>query len=118
MPPMPYLLRVEDSNAALPAPLIRETYDAYAFAPQIPEYDLYLFNEGKLRQAYRTLGSHNVEIDGVAGVLFSVWAPNAGRVSVVGEFNRWDGRVHQMAVAGPQRRLEIIHSGTSVEFTI
>ncbi len=79
---------------------IRETYDAYAFAPQIPEYDLHLFNEGKLRQAYRTLGSHSVEIDGVAGVLFSVWAPNAGRVSVVGEFNRWDGRVHQMAVEG------------------
>ncbi|SFH45895.1 1,4-alpha-glucan branching enzyme [Nitrosospira sp. Nsp14] len=100
MPPMPYLLRVEDSSAALPAPLIHETYDAYGFAPQIPEYDLHLFNEGKLRQAYRTLGSHSVEINGVAGVLFSVWAPNAGRVSVVGEFNRWDGRVHQMAVEG------------------
>ena len=54
---MPYLLRVEDGNAG-PEACVYETYDAYAFPPQISDHDLYLFNEGRLRQAYRTLGSH------------------------------------------------------------
>jgi 1,4-alpha-glucan branching enzyme len=101
LPPMPYLLRVEDGKAT-PEEIVRvyETYDAYAFPPQISDHDLYLFNEGRLRQAYRTLGSHAMEIDGIAGVRFSVWAPNAERVSVVGSFNRWDGRVHPMAIHG------------------
>src|SRR5687768_4888097 len=99
LPPMPYLLRVED-GIAKPEAQVYDTYDAYAFPPQISDYDLYLFNEGRLRQAYRTLGSHVAEIQGVAGVLFSVWAPNAERVSVVGAFNRWDGRSHAMAVHG------------------
>ncbi|MDN5935776.1 MAG: 1,4-alpha-glucan branching enzyme, partial [Nitrosospira sp.] len=101
LPPMPYLLRVEDGGATPEAAAHRvETYDTYAFQPQISDHDLYLFNEGRLRQAYRTLGSHAMEIDGIAGVRFSVWAPNAERVSVVGDFNRWDGRVHPMAVHG------------------
>ncbi|SEK45020.1 1,4-alpha-glucan branching protein GlgB [Nitrosovibrio tenuis] len=98
-PVMPYLLRVEnDSNT--PEAHIYETYDAYAFLPRVSHYDLYLFNEGRLWQAYRTLGSHAREIDGIAGVLFAVWAPNAERVSVVGDFNRWDGRIHPMTVHG------------------
>lgn len=99
LPPMPYLLRVQHCNAGSEAQ-VYDTYDAYAFPSQISDYDLYLFNEGRLRQAYRTLGSHVAEIQGVAGVLFSVWAPNAERVSVVGTFNRWDGRSHAMAVHG------------------
>jgi 1,4-alpha-glucan branching enzyme len=99
LPSMPYLLRIEDGNA-WPEACLYETYDAYAFQPQISDYDVYLFNEGRLRQAYRTLGSHIAERGGIAGVLFSVWAPNAERVSVVGGFNRWDGRVHPMAVHG------------------
>lgn len=99
LPPLPYLLRAEDDNAA-PEARVYETYDAYAFPPQISDQDIYLFNEGRLRQAYRTLGSHAMEIDGISGVRFSVWAPNAERVSVVGSFNRWDGRVHPMAVHG------------------
>jgi 1,4-alpha-glucan branching enzyme len=77
-----------------------ETYDPYAFPLQISDHDLYLFNEGRLWRAYNTLGSHPLEINGVFGVLFSVWAPNAERVSVVGSFNRWDGRMHPMAVHG------------------
>lgn len=99
LPPLPYLLRVEDGNAGPEGP-VYETYDPYAFLPQISDYDLYLFNEGRLRQAYRTLGSHAMESHGIDGVLFSVWAPNAERVSVVGSFNRWDGRMHPMAVHG------------------
>jgi 1,4-alpha-glucan branching enzyme len=99
LPSMPYLLRIEDGHA-WPEACLYETYDAYAFQPQISDYDVYLFNEGRLRQAYRTLGSHIAEREGVAGVLFSVWAPNAERVSIVGGFNQWDGRVHPMTVHG------------------
>ncbi len=78
---------------------------------KISDHDLYLFNEGRLWQAYRTLGSHAMEIDGIAGVLFSVWAPNAERVSVVGGFNRWDGRVHPMAVHGSSGVWELFIPG-------
>lgn len=74
--------------------------DPYTFAPQIGDLDLHLFGEGRHRHAYRFLGAHEHEADGVAGVLFAVWAPNAERVSVVGDFNRWDGRRHPMRVRG------------------
>ncbi len=75
-------------------------HDPYSFLPQIPDFDLHLFNEGRHRHAYRFLGSHPHEIDGVTGFLFAVWAPNAERVSVVGDFNQWDGRRHPMRVRG------------------
>ena len=76
------------------------SYDPYCFPPQLPDFDLYLFGEGKHWHSYRFLGAHPHEADGVAGVLFAVWAPNAERVSVVGSFNRWDGRIHPMRVRG------------------
>ena len=76
------------------------SHDPYSFPPQISEFDLHLFGEGKHWHAYRILGAHTKEVDGVAGVLFTVWAPNAERVSVVGDFNRWDGRCHPMRVRG------------------
>jgi 1,4-alpha-glucan branching enzyme len=75
-------------------------HDPYTFAPQLGDMDLHLFSEGKHWHAYRFLGAHLHECDGIAGVLFSVWAPNAQRVSVVGEFNCWDGRCHPMQVRG------------------
>ncbi|TVR59813.1 MAG: 1,4-alpha-glucan branching protein GlgB [Candidatus Competibacteraceae bacterium] len=75
-------------------------HDPYCFPPQVPDFDLYLFGEGKHWHAYRFLGAHPHQADGVAGVLFAVWAPSAERVSVVGGFNRWDGRVHPMRVRG------------------
>lgn len=74
--------------------------DPYTFGPQLGDLDVHLFGEGRHRHAYRFLGSHEHEVDGVAGVLFAVWAPNAERVSVVGDFNRWDGRCHPMRVRG------------------
>ncbi|SDX98094.1 1,4-alpha-glucan branching protein GlgB [Nitrosomonas sp. Nm33] len=95
LPVRPYLLRIEENT---PMGAVRELYDAYAFPLQISDHDLYLFNEGNLHQAYRTLGAHPVAIDGIAGIRFAVWAPNAERVSIVGDFNRWDGRIHPMAV--------------------
>jgi len=75
-------------------------HDSYSFLPQIPEFDLHLFATGKHLHAYRYLGANVHEIDGVNGILFGVWAPNAERVSVVGDFNRWDGRCHPMRARG------------------
>ncbi len=76
------------------------TSDVYSFLSVISDYDLYLFNEGKNRFIYKHLGSHPIIHDGIKGVNFAVWAPNAKGVSVVGNFNNWDGRRHQMRVRG------------------
>ncbi|MBK0125842.1 1,4-alpha-glucan branching enzyme [Pantoea sp. S61] len=70
--------------------------DAYRFGPLLAEMDAWLLGEGTHLRPYETLGAHGVTIDGVSGTRFSVWAPNARRVSVVGEFNFWDGRRHPM----------------------
>ncbi|MBL8489355.1 MAG: 1,4-alpha-glucan branching enzyme, partial [Rhodocyclaceae bacterium] len=74
--------------------------DPYAFPPEPSEHDLFLFGQGTLFQAQDFLGANSAERRGVAGICFRVWAPNAERVSVVGEFNRWDGRIHPMGSLG------------------
>ncbi|MDR2787885.1 MAG: 1,4-alpha-glucan branching protein GlgB [Candidatus Accumulibacter sp.] len=74
--------------------------DPYTFLPQIGDLDLHLFAEGRHFHACNVFGAHEREVDGVPGVLFAVWAPNAGRVSVVGDFNAWDGRRYPMRVRG------------------
>src|ERR1700730_5416249 len=73
-----------------------EVEDPYRFAPLVSEFDLHLHSEGTQYESYRTMGSHLVECDGVAGVRFAVWAPNAEVMSVVGDFNDWDERRHPM----------------------
>ena len=73
-----------------------EIDDPYRYGPQISDTDLYLHTEGTLHEAYRTLGAHLVESEGVAGVRFAVWAPNAEASRVAGEFNDWDVRRHPM----------------------
>ncbi|MEZ0214151.1 MAG: 1,4-alpha-glucan branching protein GlgB [Xanthobacteraceae bacterium] len=73
-----------------------ELSDPYAFGPMLGPLDDYLLLEGTHKLLYQRLGAHAMEHEGVAGVGFAVWAPNATRVSVVGDFNRWDGRLHQM----------------------
>jgi len=75
-------------------------HDPYTFAPTLPDFDLHLFGEGRHRNAYRLLGAHPHTVDGIRGVRFSTWAPNAERVSVVGDFNQWDGRCHPMRSRG------------------
>ncbi|MDY6980146.1 MAG: 1,4-alpha-glucan branching enzyme, partial [Pseudomonadota bacterium] len=75
-------------------------YDAYAFGPTLSEYDLNLFSAGKHRHVYRMLGAHACNIDGIDGIRFATWAPNAERVSVIGNFNRWDGRCYPMRARG------------------
>ncbi len=73
------------------------TYDdPYRFAPLMTDFDRHLWGEGTLLYAYQSLGAHTVTHQGVTGVNFVVWAPNAERVSVIGNFNRWDERVHPM----------------------
>jgi 1,4-alpha-glucan branching enzyme len=80
---------------------VREVHDTYAFPPLLSDFDLYLIGEGTHYQKYEKMGAHLAVIDGVAGVQFGVWAPNAMRVSVVGDFNQWDGRVSPMRNRGP-----------------
>jgi len=75
-------------------------HDPYDYGPLLQDFDLHLFGEGRHRNACRIFGAHPQEVDGVAGTRFAVWAPNAERVSVVGDFNRWDGRRHPMRVRG------------------
>src|ERR1035437_1240421 len=104
-PTLPYQLRVVINGKE------NLIHDPYSFPPQINSFDLHLFNEGKLHQAYRTLGSHVAQVDGVEGIRFAVWAPNAARVGVIGEFNQWDGRVHTMAVHGSSGVWELFIPG-------
>ena len=86
-----YRLRVVDGQGQT-----LEVEDPYRFPPALSEYDLYLMGEGTHLRNYEKLGAHAMKLEGVAGVNFSVWAPNAKRVSVVGDFNHWDGRCHPM----------------------
>lgn len=76
------------------------TRDVYSFLPIITDYDLYLFGEGNNHRIYEKLGSTPMKVCDTEGTLFAVWAPEALRVSVVGSFNNWDGRVHQMRSRG------------------
>lgn len=115
-PPHPYRLRLVEQGTE------RILHDCYAFSLKISSFDLHLFNEGKLHQAYHVLGSHSTQQDGVQGIRFAVWAPNARRISVVGDFNRWDGRIHLMAVHGSSGVWELfipdLTPGTLYKFEI
>ncbi|MGB9181142.1 MAG: 1,4-alpha-glucan branching protein GlgB [Pyrinomonadaceae bacterium] len=74
--------------------------DSYAYLPTLGDFDTYLFNEGKHERVYDKLGAHLRDYGEVRGVSFAVWAPTAQGVSVVGNFNSWDGRLHQMRKLG------------------
>lgn len=79
----------------------RVIYDPYAFrSSKLTDFDIHLFAEGNHHRIYEKLGAHLLTVDGVEGVYFAVWAPNARNVSVIGNFNHWDGRKHQMARRG------------------
>jgi 1,4-alpha-glucan branching enzyme len=75
-------------------------YDPYSFAPTLGELDLHLIGEGRHEQTYEKLGAHVREHESVSGTAFAVWAPSAHAVSVVGDFNSWDGRLHAMRSLG------------------
>ncbi len=86
-------------------------HDPYSFLPIITEYDLYLFNKGDNRRIYEKLGAHETSINNVKGVVFAVWAPCAKRVSVIGDFNNWDGRENPMRSLGASGVWEIFIPG-------
>jgi 1,4-alpha-glucan branching enzyme len=81
--------------------------DPYSFPPTLGETDLYLLGEQTMEKPYEKMGANLRQLEGVEGVAFAVWAPNAAGVSVVGDFNNWDGRVHQMRCLGSSGIWEI-----------
>jgi 1,4-alpha-glucan branching enzyme len=94
--------------------------DPYSFLPTLGDLDLHLFGEGKHETIYEKLGAHVRKYTRVSGVSFAVWAPNAEGVSVVGDFNGWDGRLHQMRMLGGSGVWELfipdLSSGTLYKF--
>ncbi|MGH2972778.1 MAG: 1,4-alpha-glucan branching protein GlgB [Gaiellaceae bacterium] len=115
--PLAYELEVEYPNG--------DTFtlrDPYAFLPTLGEVDLHLVMEGRHEQLYEKLGAHVREIDGVTGTAFSVWAPNARGVAVIGDFNSWDGRLHPMRSLGSSGIWELfvpdVEPGTYYKFEI
>jgi 1,4-alpha-glucan branching enzyme len=88
-----------------------EFEDPYRFPPVLTEFDLYLLGEGTHHKSYEKLGAHVMELEGVRGVLFAVWAPNAQRVSVVGNFNNWDGRRNPLRSRGSSGVWELFVPG-------
>ena len=113
----PYRLRIHQPNGE-----IRQFFDPYSFLPTLSDQDLYLFNEGNEHFIYNKLGAHEKIIDGVPGVAFAVWAPSAQRISVVGDFNQWDGRYHPMRQLGSSGVWELfipgLGEGTTYKFEV
>ncbi len=103
-----YTLEVTYDNGT-----VQTIHDPYAYGPQLSEEDLKKFDAGVLYNAYEKLGAHPMVIGGVAGTYFAVWAPCAMRVSVVGDFNLWDGRRHQMRRLGNYGVFEIFLPGVT-----
>jgi 1,4-alpha-glucan branching enzyme len=99
-----------------------EIYDPYAFPCVLTEFDLHLMGEGRHYDTYEKLGAHLITLEGVRGAHFAVWAPSARRVSIVGDFNRWDGRVHPMRARGSSGIWEIfipeLNEGAIYKFEI
>ncbi|WP_407069768.1 1,4-alpha-glucan branching protein GlgB [Luteibacter sahnii] len=100
-----YRLRVRWPGA------LHETHDPYAFGMLLADDDLRRFSDGMDVALFRWLGAHPVTVDGVHGVRFAVWAPNAQRVSVVGDFDSWDGRRHPMRKRAPSGVWELFVPG-------
>jgi len=90
-----YLLRIFWSDVDT-GDTVQTTEDPYAFGLLLSDFDLYLLAQGKHYELGRCLGAQQMTLDGIAGTRFALWAPNAQRVSVVGDFNHWDGRRHPM----------------------
>ncbi len=115
--PLDYELEIEYANG--------DTFtlrDPYAFLPTLGELDLHLVGEGRHEELYERLGAHVRELGGVTGTAFAVWAPNARSVSVVGDFNSWDGRLHPMRSLGSSGIWELfipgVQEGATYKFEV
>jgi 1,4-alpha-glucan branching enzyme len=104
--PPDYRLRI-----TFPDGHVVEIEDAYRYGRVLTDFDLHLFGEGTHHRAFEKLGAHLVRLGGTAGVHFALWAPNADRVSVIGDFNGWDGRVHPMRNLGASGLWELFVPG-------
>jgi len=113
----PYRLEIHRDDGA-----VIILHDPYSFLPTLGELDLHLWSEQKHNRAWDRLGARPTRMSGIAGVAFAVWAPNAISVSVVGSFNRWDGRIHLMRVLGGSGIWELfvpdLEPGTLYKFEI
>lgn len=111
-----YLLRIQWPSA------VQETEDPYAFGPVLGDLDLHLFSEGRHFKLAEALGANVVSVDGIGGVRFAVWAPNAERVAVLGDFNAWDRRRHPMRLRASAGIWEIfiprLEAGARYKFDI
>ena len=100
----------------------REFHSPYSFGPQVGDIDIHLFAQGKHKQAWKFLGAHLKTIDGVSGCLFSIWLPDVQRISVVGDFNGWNGLRHPMRNRGYSGIWELfipgLQAGDSYKFEI
>ena len=103
--PFPYALAADYGDRR------EEFEDAYRFGPLLGELDAYLIAEGTHLRLWEALGAHRKRVDGIDGVAFAVWAPNARRASVVGDFNEWDGRASSDAQTPRMRRVGDLRSG-------
>src|SRR5215472_11242427 len=101
---------------------VLEVDDPYRYGRVLTDFDLHLLGEGTHHRAYQKLGAHRLSIGTTVGVHFAVWAPNADRVSLVGDFNGWDGRVNPMRLLAPAGIWEIfipnLHDGENYKFEI
>ena len=111
-----YHLRVHEDGA------VRDVVDPYQFGPILTDFDLHLFAEGTALPRVGAAGSRERTVGTVSGAHFAVWAPNAQRVSLIGDFNRWDGRAHVMRRLVPSGVWEIfvpgLHDGTRYKFEV
>jgi 1,4-alpha-glucan branching enzyme len=105
-----------------PAGHMLEVDDPYRYGRVLTDFDLHLFGEGTHHRAFEKLGAHRMHLGSTVGVHFAVWAPNADRVSLVGDFNGWDGRVNPMRLLAPSGVWEIfipnLHDGENYKFEI
>src|SRR5688500_17666465 len=93
-------LRTVSKSVKKTTPIKRKVTQPDSFPPTLGDVDLHLFGEGRHERIYDKLGAHLITQEGVNGVSFAVWAPNAQRVSVVGDFNSWDGTANRMRPLG------------------